>query len=97
MRLIDADRANVEEIPSYYGDSCRSEDIQVWLDEQPTIDVTPVVHARWEDGSGEWVNVLGEYCCRPTYICSNCREEEKRNSAFCPNCGAKMDLEVCHD
>ena len=67
------------------------------LENMPTFDVVPVVHAYWEHGNGEWTNVLGEYCYRSTYICSACREEEKRNSAYCPNCGAKMDLEVRHD
>lgn len=67
------------------------------INEAPTLDVAPVVHACWEHGSGDWDNILGEYYLRPTYICSNCHEEEKRNSAYCPNCGAKMDLEESNE
>ena len=92
MRLIDANSADVEKIPSYYGDSCRSEDIQEWLDEQPTVDTVPVVHAHWEDGGGDWDNILGEYYLRNTYVCSSCRVEERRNTSYCPNCGAKMEV-----
>ena len=87
MRPIDADALPIK----FDGHS-----VSVWevdLENAPTLDVAPIVHAHWEQGDGEWSNVLGEYCFHPTYICSNCREEEKRNSAFCPNCGATMDGE----
>ena len=30
---------------------------------------------------------------RPTYICSNCFDEEARASDYYPKCGAKMDGE----
>lgn len=95
MRLIDADRANVEEIPSYYGDSCRSDDIQEWLDEQPTVYVNSSNRAAWEDGPGRSVEILRDWYLRPTYICSVCKKEENRASSYCPNCGACMDL-GCH-
>ena len=29
------------------------------LENTPTFDVVPVVHAYWEHGNGEWTNVLG--------------------------------------
>ena len=92
MRLIDADRANVEEIPSYYGDSCRSDDIQEWLDEQPTVDIGACILAGWEQGRGDWDTILGEFYLNPTYICSHCHKEEKRKTNYCPNCGANMCL-----
>lgn len=38
MRLIDADKADVNFINTYYSDHCRTDDVQEWLDEQPTID-----------------------------------------------------------
>ena len=92
MRLIDADSADVEKIPSYYGDSCRSDDIQEWLDEQPTVYVNSSNHAAWEDGPGRSVEILRDWYLRPTYICSACKKEENRASSYCPNCGACMDL-----
>ena len=42
MRLIDADAADVDKIMCYYSGHCRIEDVQEWLDDQPTID------AEWE-------------------------------------------------
>ena len=54
-RLIDANAANIEHISCYYGNSCYTEDVQEWLDEQPTIDAVEVkckvgdlVYALWE-------------------------------------------------
>lgn len=46
MRLIDADAANVDNISCYYGSSCYAEDVEEWLNEQPTIDAEPVKHGR---------------------------------------------------
>lgn len=40
-RYIDADKADVEQIACFYGAECRLEDVQEWLDEQPTADVVP--------------------------------------------------------
>lgn len=37
MRLIDADKADVERISCFYGSECRLNDVQEWLDEQPTV------------------------------------------------------------
>lgn len=46
--------------------------------------VAPVVHGRWIDAR--------EYC--GDYMCSNCEALYGTNKFnYCPNCGAKMDLE----
>lgn len=45
-RLIDANAADVERICCYYGDCCRIEDVQEWLDEQPTIYAVEVVRCK---------------------------------------------------
>lgn len=55
------------------------------------IDVSPVVHGRWEDSTDEWFGT-------DVYTCSKCRESyvlvegtPKQNLwNYCPNCGAKM-------
>ena len=55
--------------------------------ELPAADVAEVVHGRWiwnEEGEIDWEQF---------YRCSNCGEKEYWESNFCPNCGAKMDLE----
>lgn len=53
------------------------------IDELPSADVTPVVHAYWRDtGSGQ--------------ECSACKEIQygyDTGRYFCANCGAKMDGE----
>ena len=55
--------------------------------ELPAADVAEVVHGRWiwnEEGEIDWEQF---------YRCSNCGNKEYWESNFCPNCGAKMDLE----
>lgn len=84
MRLIDADAADVERICCYYGDNCRIEDVQEWLDEQPAIDAVPVVHARWIEPC---INKYGHPC----HHCSACRfKASQKDRNYCPNCGAMM-------
>ena len=45
-RYIDAEKADVERISCSYGSECRIEDVQEWLDEQPTADVVEVVRCK---------------------------------------------------
>ena len=55
--------------------------------ELPAADFAEVVHGRWiwnEEGEIDWEQF---------YRCSNCGDKEYWESNFCPNCGAKMDLE----
>ncbi len=47
----------------------------------PLADVAPVVHGRWEDSSNGW-------------MCSVCSRDSTHDTAYCPYCGARMDLEV---
>ena len=49
------------------------------IDEQPTADVQPVVHAHWK------------YDKNGVFWCSRCECIPATKSYFCPNCGAKMD------
>ena len=51
------------------------------------VDAVEVVHGRWRKTytcSGEWL--WG-------YECDQCKADSPRASNYCPNCGAKMDLE----
>lgn len=58
------------------------------IDGIPAADMAPVVHGRWiSDGDGyHW-----------TYNCSICAWKDgypfNERHNFCPNCGARMDLE----
>lgn len=61
------------------------------LDKQPAVDVEVVKHGRWVNMTMAIVDTVGS--------CTNCGKEavwRSRNKPYsiCPNCGAKMDLEV---
>ena len=60
------------------------------LDDIYPVDAAPIIHARWERAEDD-------YCY--WHRCSNCKEKAPKNewgqdmfSAFCPSCGARMDL-----
>ena len=69
----------------------------------PTADVAPVVHGRWIPSGSDFDDddtlFDGEECC--DWQCSACREDicyedpmpMKLLPNYCPNCGAKMDIE----
>ena len=64
----------------------RFEEVYIYLDNQPTVDVVPVVHAHWISDP--------DY---PSHtICSNCKNWINMYQLlnYCPNCGAKMDERV---
>jgi hypothetical protein len=96
VRLIDA-VAYCKELKEEMDYPGRSEEFMIAIDvaiadlaDAPTIDATPVVHGRWEDFCGN------KMCC-----CSVCKAEFDNTCneihgewCYCPNCGAKMDLEV---
>lgn len=60
------------------------------MQELPAADVVPVVHGKWIQylDTDEWA------CsnCEATQICFDFTPKELGMS-YCPNCGAKMDLE----
>lgn len=56
------------------------------VEEFPSADVAPVVHARW--GTGRFNLETGNY----EEQCTRCRNFSKEyGKPYCPNCGAKMD------
>ena len=84
-RYIDAEKADVESISCFYGSECRIEDVQEWLDEQPTADVVEVKHGEWV--GGKFNDYSGEY----EEQCSNCKKYSREYARpYCPNCGANM-------
>ena len=60
---------------------CHAEDIET----APAADVAPVRHGRW----------IKEIWLSGTHklICRECGKWGSKRSNYCPNCGAKMDLE----
>ena len=59
--------------------------LKIIINEQPTIEATPVVHGRWTELPS----------MAPEYQCSECGQSyewwEVSEAHYCPNCGAKMD------
>lgn len=55
------------------------------LNEEPAADVAPVVHGRWVPFHSEAVGDV-QYC-------SACAIGFDAKTDYCPNCGAKMDIE----
>ena len=56
------------------------------LESAPVADVKEVIHGEWKVDS--YTAKYGN-----PYRCSECREEHADTYQYCPNCGAKMDLE----
>ena len=74
------------------------ETVMEYIDEIPAADVAPVVHGKW----------LNDFCGKGRFSkrivqCSLCRNfldldgvnAGRGDANFCPNCGAKMDGEIC--
>lgn len=59
----------------------------------PAADVAPVRHGRWVD-RGDYV--ITAYGSLPVKMCSECYMDVTIDDfdSYCPNCGAKMDLEA---
>ena len=58
------------------------------LDFVPKVDAEPVRHAAWiynDDDVCYW------------WECNACGSDETMKTAYCPNCGAKMDMEEIND
>ena len=50
----------------------------------PPADVVPVRHGRW---------LCVDTDTEQFFLCNRCKKKEYWESNYCPNCGAKMDLE----
>ena len=48
------------------------------------VDVAPVRHGRW---------LCVDTDTEQFFLCNRCKKKEYWESDYCPNCGAKMDLE----
>ena len=53
-----------------------------FLNELPSIDVAPVVHAYWKYNTFMWEN---------DWHCSHCDGWVNKPTKYCPSCGAMMD------
>ena len=83
MRLIDADGIKYQLLKPNTNPTlwCVSKDA---VDLMPTVDAVPMVHGHWDM---KWPICLHQEI--PS--CSCCKKFVQIRSAYCPNCGAKMD------
>lgn len=95
-RYIDADAAKIdaeERGGTLWLTDGDVKEVKRFLDDQPTADVEPIVHAHWirrtRDHRNDYYDVM-EY----PYRCSACREKSKEHTKRCHECGARMDEEV---
>ena len=95
-RLIDANALQRKLYDDYHGAISDSE-LKVYqvirlLEEAPTVAAEPVRHARWE-----YREELQYFTIIEMMDCSVCGEHQNPEQveawAYCPNCGARMDLD----
>ena len=68
-------------------EKCDKSKCPVW--NAPAADVAYVAHAKWAE-----VMFRDRFNARYwEYLCSSCNRYANREYDYCPNCGAKMDLE----
>nr|DAW09714.1 MAG TPA: Nin one binding (NOB1) Zn-ribbon like [Caudoviricetes sp.] len=92
-RYIDADKLNAKLMDEYYGmisdESMKIYKIMQMLDNAPTADVREVKYAKNLQSRFKWTFECSHchWCDDDTYCC------DSSEFKFCPNCGAKIDLE----
>lgn len=96
MRPIDADALAIT-VALYMAENAYLNDtaldvlkkVAKWIEEEPTLDLAPVVHGEWEERTRRlsWCDDDVDIY----FVCSACNEENYGETLFCPNCGAKMD------
>ena len=85
-RLKEAISADCQHLFSF--DTSFYDMVMIDIDEVPAEDVAPVVHGRWI--YGEDIDIQCSVCGADALTEGDYRQVKSR---YCPNCGAKMDLE----
>ena len=92
--LISRERARHEFAKFFQDSKSLVDDCDSLLCMLPTIEAEPVKHGRWtENHHVSFEDMLGNDVHWYTYTCSECGGEVMKDFHYCPNCGAKMDLE----
>lgn len=84
MRLIDADKLKSELFDADWMMDNDEHMVEEIVERQSTVDAEPVRHGRWIASRDEFCAC--SICKYPVYVGWN-------QTNYCPNCGAKMDLE----
>lgn len=73
------------------------ESVQDFVKNQPPADVAPVVHGQWDTNTDPGEEIKDFHCSVCEYLLCDidtaCMIPGENDFYFCPNCGAKMDLE----
>ena len=98
IKREEAIRAILNDYPEQVGYS--REDAADCIRYMPAADVAPVRHGRWVETRITRYNGDKPYT-QFAHSCSQCKYLNKKKKGwhtnYCPNCGAKMDLEVTND
>ena len=89
---------NVCKVTEYDESGCGISYLAVSVDDieaAPAVDAEPVRHGRWDSFGVRRTDAKGRN--RIEYMfnaCTLCENPAVKRTAYCPNCGAKMDAEV---
>lgn len=105
MRLIDADEMLVSESRAYMSVQQEIDDFltqqvndlvhlrtQKLILAMPTVEAEPVRRGRWVTWEDRFPGKIPKKKNNLGVFCSACRLHADNKSAFCPQCGARMDL-----
>ncbi|WP_298481627.1 zinc ribbon domain-containing protein [uncultured Ruminococcus sp.] len=103
MRLIDADELMKYPIRiNHYDKEHGNEDFVLgiesvleYAENLPTIEAEPVNHGWWLTWEDKYPGKIPKKKNNLGVFCSECRLHADNKSAFCPQCGARMDLPNC--
>lgn len=63
------------------------------IENQPITDVAQVVHGRWMTWKEQFPEFKPHINDKLGVFCSSCHAHSDCISPYCPNCGAKMDID----
>ena len=92
-RYIDADEFEDELYEHEFSNWCDKDEVSELIDNMPSADIELVKHGRWIKSKAGGV-LCSECCSYAPYIekgSFTTKRIEQEKSAYCPNCGAKMD------
>lgn len=94
MRLIDADKLIQKTVKLAIGGGFTGDFVSIReIDDAPTIDAKPVKPGRWITWKDKFPGKVPKKKNNLGVFCSECKLHADNKSAFCPNCGAKMNQE----
>lgn len=100
MKLIDADELEKKwTIASPEPYSTDAAEVLDSIRGASTVDAVPVAHGQWLQADDAWYGLTTFQCsaCGEEYCFEYAEDLPTLNYNYCPNCGAKMDLEDEND